>query len=78
MEESEEMKKMKMKVEIPNSSQLTRQTSATKTTCLCAPTSHAGSFRCRLHRLQPTKSFDSENNVKEVTTIDHGDKFSGV
>ncbi|KAJ7527262.1 hypothetical protein O6H91_16G045400 [Diphasiastrum complanatum] len=31
---------------------------ATKATCLCAPTSHAGSFRCRLHRtsrkLSPT------------------------
>lgn len=25
--------------------------SPVKTTCLCAPTKHAGSFRCRLHRV---------------------------
>lgn len=43
---------------------LTRQGSVTKssnTTCLCSPTTHAGSFRCRLHRipnLQRTKSMD--------------------
>ncbi|CAL0314099.1 unnamed protein product [Lupinus luteus] len=33
-----------------------------KTTCLCSPTTHGGSLRCRLHRapsLQKTKSFDS-------------------
>ncbi|GAV63026.1 hypothetical protein CFOL_v3_06548 [Cephalotus follicularis] len=39
---------------------LTRQHS-----CLCAPTTHAGSFRCRLHRapsLQRTKSIDSANH----------------
>ncbi|KAL1188248.1 hypothetical protein V5N11_025463 [Cardamine amara subsp. amara] len=43
---------------------LARQTSITKTNCLCSPTTHPGSFRCRLHRtpsLQRTKSI--ENNV---------------
>ncbi|KZV14917.1 hypothetical protein F511_40309 [Dorcoceras hygrometricum] len=37
------------------------QGSVTKHNCLCAPTTHAGSFRCRLHRspsLQRTKSID--------------------
>ncbi|KAJ1399523.1 hypothetical protein SESBI_30286 [Sesbania bispinosa] len=41
---------------------LTRQPSMTKTNCLCSPTTHAGSFRCRLHRtpsLHRTKSMDS-------------------
>ncbi|KAG5240793.1 Tubulin glycylase [Salix suchowensis] len=50
------------KVEIPSdpesmssggaksTSGLQRQSSATKSNCLCSPTSHAGSFRCRLHR----------------------------
>ncbi|KAJ9708794.1 hypothetical protein PVL29_000689 [Vitis rotundifolia] len=41
---------------------LTRQISNAKTNCLCSPTTHAGSFRCRLHRapsLQRTKSIDS-------------------
>uniref|UniRef100_A0A5K1B4U5 Uncharacterized protein n=1 Tax=Nymphaea colorata TaxID=210225 RepID=A0A5K1B4U5_9MAGN len=40
---------------------LTRQASG-KLNCLCSPTTHAGSFRCRLHRgplLQRTKSFNS-------------------
>ncbi|KAI3452671.1 hypothetical protein Pfo_009335 [Paulownia fortunei] len=41
---------------------LARQGSITKHNCLCSPTTHAGSFRCRLHRspsLQRTKSIDS-------------------
>lgn len=41
---------------------LKRQSSMTKGTCLCSPTTHAGSFRCRLHRipsLQRTKSIDA-------------------
>ncbi|CAA0818271.1 Unknown protein [Striga hermonthica] len=33
----------------PNSS-LSRQGSVSKHNCLCSPTTHAGSFRCRLHR----------------------------
>lgn len=47
-----------------SSSGLTRQVSITKssnTTCLCSPTTHAGSYRCRLHRipnLHRTKSMD--------------------
>ncbi|KAK4780781.1 hypothetical protein SAY87_016887 [Trapa incisa] len=46
---------------------LARQASATKSTCLCSPTTHAGSFRCRLHRtsgpaLQRTKSMDSASH----------------
>ncbi|CAL0311873.1 unnamed protein product [Lupinus luteus] len=41
---------------------LQRQASMTKTNCLYSPTTHAGSFRCRLHRtpsLHRTKSIDS-------------------
>ncbi|KAK9113622.1 hypothetical protein Syun_020419 [Stephania yunnanensis] len=48
----------------PPKTGLVRQTSGIKTNCLCAPTMHAGSFRCRLHRgpsLQRTKSIDSVN-----------------
>ncbi|KAL9226365.1 hypothetical protein vseg_002188 [Gypsophila vaccaria] len=42
---------------------LTRQPSygSSKANCLCSPTTHVGSFRCRLHRspsLQRTKSMD--------------------
>ncbi|KMT07723.1 hypothetical protein BVRB_6g148430 [Beta vulgaris subsp. vulgaris] len=58
-----------MKVEIPEMSSspkgLTRQRSNASakaiSSCLCSPTTHAGSFRCRLHRspsLQRTKSVD--------------------
>nr|DAD30797.1 TPA_asm: hypothetical protein HUJ06_009648 [Nelumbo nucifera] len=42
---------------------LMRQSSGVKmNNCLCSPTTHNGSFRCRLHRqpsLQRTKSIDS-------------------
>ncbi|GLU03142.1 hypothetical protein SLE2022_203590 [Rubroshorea leprosula] len=44
---------------------LTRQPSVTKGNCLCSPTTHAGSFRCRLHRapsLQRAKSIDTAAN----------------
>ncbi|KAJ9176316.1 hypothetical protein P3X46_011643 [Hevea brasiliensis] len=55
--------------------QLTRQPSATKNNCLCSPTSHAGSFRCRLHRapsLQRTKSIDS-TSLRDSTTATAND-----
>ncbi|XLR16565.1 hypothetical protein HN51_037540 [Arachis hypogaea] len=46
-----------------NNNGLVRQTSMNNNNnnnCLCSPTTHAGSFRCRLHRstLQRTKSID--------------------
>ncbi|CAG7899269.1 unnamed protein product [Brassica rapa] len=47
---------------------LSRQTSITKTNCLCSPTTHPGSFRCRLHRtpsLQRTKSVEATNVLQD-------------
>ncbi|OIT32378.1 hypothetical protein A4A49_23552 [Nicotiana attenuata] len=51
---------------LPMTGGLARQGSMTKNSCLCSPTTHAGSFRCRLHRapttnpsLQRTKSIES-------------------
>lgn len=72
--ESEHMSnKNGMKVEIPQETEmvsptsgLTRQPSSAKSNCLCSPTTHAGSFRCRLHRaptLQRTKSIDSRDSA---------------
>lgn len=63
------MESKQMKIEIPQetetvsptSGHIRRQNSA-KSNCLCSPTTHAGSFRCRLHRgpsVQRTKSMDS-------------------
>ncbi|KAH6771246.1 hypothetical protein C2S52_016049 [Perilla frutescens var. hirtella] len=75
--ENEAMMRKDMKVEIPSHEAsevispssgmvavggLTRQGSMSKSSCLCSPTTHAGSFRCRLHRspsLHRTKSIDS-------------------
>ncbi|KAI3467594.1 hypothetical protein Pfo_024257 [Paulownia fortunei] len=74
--ENEAMISKDMKVEIPSHDAevisptsgmvseggLARQGSITKYSCLCSPTTHAGSFRCRLHRaptLHRTKSIDS-------------------
>ncbi|XP_027347815.1 uncharacterized protein LOC113859200 [Abrus precatorius] len=56
---------------------LTRQPSMTKTTCLCSPTTHAGSFRCRLHRtpsLQRTKSIESESLRDHASTVHYDNK----
>ncbi|XVE85166.1 hypothetical protein DITRI_Ditri17bG0069700 [Diplodiscus trichospermus] len=50
---------------------LNRQPSVTKTNCLCSPTTHAGSFRCRLHRapsLQRTNSIDSQSASLQDST----------
>lgn len=47
---------------------LSRQTSITKTNCLCSPTTRPGSFRCRLHRtasLQRTKSVEATNVLQD-------------
>lgn len=44
---------------------LLRQPSMNKNNCLCSPTTHAGSFRCRLHRtpsLLRTKSMESSSS----------------
>lgn len=49
---------------------LNRQGSIIKQNCLCSPTTHAGSFRCRLHRspsLQRSKSIDSQPCQHEQT-----------
>ncbi|RDX94026.1 hypothetical protein CR513_23631, partial [Mucuna pruriens] len=51
---------------------LQRQPSMTKTNCLCSPTTHAGSFRCRLHRtpsLHRTKSMESESLQDQPSTV---------
>ncbi|KAK9074645.1 hypothetical protein SSX86_007243 [Deinandra increscens subsp. villosa] len=41
----------------------------TKNSCLCSPTTHAGSFRCRLHRthsgIHRTKSINSESSKSD-------------
>ncbi|GMI75041.1 hypothetical protein HRI_001173400 [Hibiscus trionum] len=50
---------------------LSRQPSMTKTNCLCSPTTHPGSFRCRVHRapsLQRTKSIESQSATLEDST----------
>lgn len=53
---------------------LMRQQSMTKTNCLCSPTTHAGSFRCRLHRtpsLQRTKSMESHSPRDQASSLVH-------
>ncbi|MFS7995303.1 hypothetical protein Hanom_Chr12g01116401 [Helianthus anomalus] len=42
-----EMQELSLEDDTPSSP---RKSSATKITCMCAPTNHPGSFRCRHHR----------------------------
>ncbi|KAI3720348.1 hypothetical protein L6452_21264 [Arctium lappa] len=48
---------------------LARQGSIVKNNCLCSPTTHAGSFRCRLHRtpsgIQRTKSINLDSKHED-------------
>lgn len=51
-----------------------RQQSMNKNNCLCSPTTHAGSFRCRLHRtpsLLRTKSMDSSSSSSTHASVVH-------
>ncbi|MCL7027297.1 hypothetical protein MKW94_004005 [Papaver nudicaule] len=67
-EEKENKERQENSIFMGGGGVLTRQTSnGAKINCLCSPTTHAGSFRCRFHRahsstnasLQRTKSFDT-------------------
>jgi hypothetical protein len=74
--ENDQITSKEMKVEIAsrNENGLMRQPSMTKTNCLCSPTTHPGSFRCRLHRtpsLQRTKSMEPESISDQTSTIVH-------
>lgn len=48
---------------------IARQGSMSKNNCLCSPTTHAGSFRCRLHRtpsgIQRTKSINADTKTND-------------
>ncbi|GFY88225.1 hypothetical protein Acr_06g0001650 [Actinidia rufa] len=52
---------------------LARQGSVTKNNCLCAPTTHAGSFRCRLHRNTPT-GLQRTQSIESVSVKDSNSK----
>lgn len=58
----------------PPSGGLARQGSVTKNNCLCSPTTHTGSFRCRLHRtpsgIQRTKSINSDSKPRDLNETD--------
>ncbi|KAG2708139.1 hypothetical protein I3843_05G162200 [Carya illinoinensis] len=72
------MANKEMKVEIPSHGEhmpgisgLTRQPSTGRSNCLCSPTTHAGSFRCRLHRspsLQRTRSAIDSTSLRDSTS----------
>lgn len=78
---SEQIANKEMKVEIIPSdgelmmSRVQPSSGAKSNNCLCSPTTHAGSFRCRLHRspsLQRTRSMDYSTTSKaNATTADH-------
>ncbi|CAJ2636250.1 unnamed protein product [Trifolium pratense] len=81
--ENDQITSKEMKVEINPSSNvgqsgLMRQPSMTKNNCLCSPTTHPGSFRCRLHRipslLTRTKSMEPESISDQTSTIVGADK----
>ncbi|XP_019059519.1 PREDICTED: uncharacterized protein LOC104825564 [Tarenaya hassleriana] len=78
------MNEENMKTEIPapenssvaevvaSSGGLTRQTSITKNNCLCSPTTHAGSFRCRLHR---TPAAPQPSSLQRTQSIEAGSLY---
>ncbi|KAF3435894.1 hypothetical protein FNV43_RR22986 [Rhamnella rubrinervis] len=49
-----------------------------KKTCICAPTNHAGSFRCHLHRMSSSAAQKSSTCVVESIIGKNGKKFNNV
>ncbi|CAL9761108.1 unnamed protein product [Musa acuminata subsp. burmannicoides] len=49
------------------SSRPPRSTSSSSRTCLCAPTTHPGSFRCNLHR--STRKISSQSTAHSVKEL---------
>ncbi|KAJ6711011.1 hypothetical protein OIU74_011804 [Salix koriyanagi] len=47
-----------------------KPTGASKKTCICAPTSHAGSFRCQLHRTTTTAQNSEEGDSDKESNED--------
>ncbi|CAK9140869.1 unnamed protein product [Ilex paraguariensis] len=45
---------------------------ASKKVCLCSPTTHAGSFKCRLHRLDATQKSSSGHSTSTTQSFDLG------
>ncbi|KAK9734963.1 hypothetical protein RND81_04G174200 [Saponaria officinalis] len=53
-----------------------KKSSSTRSNCLCSPTTHVGSFRCRLHRHGPTKPNMRRGHSVGSNLSDLANKFS--
>ncbi|CAN6447243.1 unnamed protein product [Victoria cruziana] len=53
---------------LPRSSSSSRCGSANQA-CICAPTSHPGSFRCRLHRVRPSQKSSVPSAVAQAVRV---------
>lgn len=73
MEEDEEaVKAVKKKI-------MAKKNSAeNKKTCICAPTNHAGSFRCHLHRMSSSAAQKSSTWVEESMVEKNSKKFNNL
>ncbi|GFZ07576.1 hypothetical protein Acr_19g0005130 [Actinidia rufa] len=67
----EEVKKSALDSSSPNSPPTLRKASSVKYSCLCSPTTHAGSFRCRYHRNHglPRSSMSVGSKLNELASI---------
>ncbi|KAG9447950.1 hypothetical protein H6P81_014078 [Aristolochia fimbriata] len=55
-----------------------QQQAAPKKTCVCAPTSHPGSFRCRLHRNEQTPLEEKAEQRRHSSASNRKRFFSGI
>ncbi|XP_059662851.1 uncharacterized protein LOC132308695 [Cornus florida] len=73
----EEVKKSSSMVSSPPSSPSTlRKTSSVRYNCLCSPTTHAGSFRCRKHRNASTLTRNSMSVGSKLSDLAVAPKLS--
>ncbi|GFZ12366.1 serine-rich protein-like protein [Actinidia rufa] len=67
----EEVNKSALVSSSPNSPSTLRKSSSVHYNCLCSPTTHAGSFRCRYHRNHglARSSMSVGSNLSELANV---------
>ncbi|OVA19743.1 hypothetical protein BVC80_9059g67 [Macleaya cordata] len=65
------------RVQSPSARKLQRQSSSAKSNCLCSPTTHVGSFRCRLHR-NPDLSRSGNSIGSKLAELDADNKSAPI
>ncbi|KAK7387189.1 hypothetical protein VNO78_27766 [Psophocarpus tetragonolobus] len=74
--DTESFKKNSHMLVSPTSQDITRKNSSGKLNCLCSPTTHVGSFRCRHHRTSRSEMRRGKSVGSNISEL--GSKASSI